>query len=289
LARKNQSHDGGGVVVTGASTGIGKACALRLGQLGFTVFAGVRKRSDADSLSREGSNLHPVMLDVTKPDTIESAVEQVGSTLGDKPLWGLVNNAGIAVTAPLEFIPLDELRHQIEVNVIGQVAVTQALLSRLRASRGRIVNISSVGGRVALPFLGPYAGSKHALEGMSDSLRRELRGTGVEVSVVEPGSVKTPIWEKGVSAADSLLERMPAEAESVYGKGLDSVRAAAAREGARGVEPDQVADVVAHALTAAKPRTRYPVGRGIKMRIRLWKMLPDRAFDRLIARVLGLR
>ncbi len=278
----------GAVVVTGASTGIGNAAAQKLDALGFEVFAGVRNDEDAERVSSEGSDrLQPLTIDVTDEGSVRAAAERVRERLGDRKLVGLVNNAGVAVTAPLEFIPIEKLRHQLEVNVVGQVAVTQAFLPMLRKSRGRIVNISSVGGRVALPFVGPYAASKHALEGLSDSLRREIRNTGVQVSLIEPGAVATPIWDKGRRAADELMEQMPAEAGLVYGKGLDAIREAAAEQAAKGIPPEQVADCVAHAMTADKPRTRYPVGKGVRARITLAFLLPDRVFDRMIARVLG--
>jgi NAD(P)-dependent dehydrogenase (short-subunit alcohol dehydrogenase family) len=206
----------GTVVITGASTGIGRACALHLDSLGFDVFAGVRKPEDGERLAAEGSErLRPLQLDVTDAAQVEAAAREVGEAVGDRGLAGLVNNAGIAVSAPLEFIPIDELRHQLEVNVIGQVAVTQALLGLLRRGKGRVVNIGSIGGRVALPFVGPYAASKIALEALTDSLRRELRRTGVEVSIVRPGGIATPIWDRGIGAADQIREQMPPEGESV--------------------------------------------------------------------------
>lgn len=276
-------------MVTGASTGIGNACARRLDELGFRVFAGVRNERDARRISESGSDrLAPLTIDVTDEQSIRAAADHVRTSLNGGTLAGLVNNAGIAVTAPLEFIPPDQLRRQLEVNLIGQVMVTQALLPMLREAGGRIVNVSSIGGRVALPFAGPYAASKHALEAVSDSLRRELRGTGMQVSIVEPGAIATPMWDKGAAAADAMIDQMPPEAMSLYGSGVDAIRAAAEREAGRGIPPEQVADRVVHALTASRPRTRYPVGRGVRARIVLSQLLPDRVFDRLIARALGM-
>jgi NAD(P)-dependent dehydrogenase (short-subunit alcohol dehydrogenase family) len=191
------------------------------------------------------------------------------------------------VSGPLEFVPVDELRRQLEVNVIGQVAVTQAFLPALRRSRGRIVNVGSVGGRVALPLLGPYAASKFALEGLTDSLRRELRGLGVPVAIVEPGAVATAIWDKGTAAAEELMAAMPPEVEEVYGPTIAAMRRRAGEAARRGIPPEQVAEAVAHALTARRPRTRYPVGRDARLRIRLAGLLPDRAFDALVARQLS--
>ena len=273
----------GTVVVTGASSGIGLATAQRLAQAGFDVKAGVRKDEDAERLDALHEGITPLRMEVSDESSIKQAAEQVGSG----PIAGLVNNAGITVSGPLEFIPLDELRRQLEINVIGQVAVTQAFLPGIRAARGRIVNIGSVGGRVAVPLLSPYAASKFALEGISDSLRRELRSLGVHVAIVEPGAVATPIWEKGTSAAEELRRDAPPEVEAVYGKLMDSVRAEAEKAAQRGVHPDEVAKVVEHALTSDRPKARYPVGRDAKMRIRVAGLLPDRVFDALVARQLG--
>jgi NAD(P)-dependent dehydrogenase (short-subunit alcohol dehydrogenase family) len=282
LAVMESSAQRGAVVVTGASTGIGLACAKHLAGLGFEVFAGVRKASDAERLRAAGTT--PVTIDVTDADSIRAAASQVSQALNGRGLVGLVNNAGIAVPGPLEFLPIDELRRQIEVNLIGQVAVTQAFLPQLRARRGRIVNIGSVGGRVALPLLGPYAASKHAMEGLSDSLRRELRPWGIEVSLVRPGPIATEIWERGNATADELLARMP-EAETYYGPAIEAARAAAAERAREAVPPQAVADVVAEALTAERPRTRYLVGPRAKLMVRLRELLPDRWFDALIERV----
>jgi NAD(P)-dependent dehydrogenase (short-subunit alcohol dehydrogenase family) len=271
----------GTVVVTGASTGIGEATALHLRQLGFDVLAGVRKEEDAERL--QGQGLRPLKLDVADSASIEAARSEVG----DGPLAGLVNNAGIAVSGPLEFMPIDELRRQLEVNLVGQVAVTQAFLPGLRSARGRIVNVSSIGGRVALPLLGPYAASKFALEAVSDSLRRELRHC-VEVIVIEPGGVKTPIWQKGSSEADRMLEAMPEAGRQIYGDVIAAVRKETVKiERDRGLPPEAVAEVICKALTARRPKTRYLVGRDAKLRAALAKRLPDRAMDALIGRALS--
>ena len=275
----------GAVVVTGASTGIGQASALHLSALGFEVLAGVRKEEDAERLRAAG--LRPVLLDVTDQGSIEAAAATVGEASAGG-VTGLVNNAGIAVSGPLEFVPIDELRRQLEVNLIGQVAVTQAFLPMLRAARGRIVNVSSIGGRVALPLLGPYAASKFALEAVSDSLRRELRHLGVKVSVIEPGGIKTPIWQKGNAAAEAMLESMPADAERLYGALISAIRRESLRIAEeRGLPPAAVAQAVGHALTARRPRTRYLVGRDAKLRAAAARVLPDRAFDALVARTLS--
>ena len=277
----------GPVVVTGASTGIGEACAQRLSSLGFDVFAGVRSDADVERLRAAGS-VRPLKLDITDSASIAAAAETVIAASGGR-LAGLVNNAGIAVTAPLEFLPVEELRRQLEVNVIGHVAVTQAFLEALRAARGRIVNISSIGGRIALPLLGAYAGSKFALEGISDALRRELRPWGIAVAVVQPGAIATPIWDKGSVAAEGLLVEAPAEASERYGPLIETMRSGALEAARDGLPPAAVADIVAHALTSARPRTRYLVGREAKVRATLARVLGDRVFDALIARTLNWR
>jgi NAD(P)-dependent dehydrogenase (short-subunit alcohol dehydrogenase family) len=273
----------GTVLVTGASTGIGEATALHLKELGFDSVGAVRKDEDAERLRAAG--LRAVKLDVTDTSSIAAARAE----LGDGPLAGLVNNAGIAVAGPLEFLPLDELRHQLEVNVVGQVAVTQAFLPALRAGRGRIVNVSSIGGRFALPLVAPYNASKFAIEAISDSLRRELHGQGMEVILIEPGGVKTPIWDKSNEMADQIQQQMPPEAERIYGKLIDGVRKATieiAQE--KGIEAREVAEVIGRAMTAKRPRTRYLVGTDAKIRGAMAKILPDRLMDRAVAKQLGV-
>ena len=277
----------GGVVVTGASTGIGNACALHLDRIGFRVFAGVRRDEDAERLRSSASErLIPIKIEITDSESIDRAAREVETALAGEPLRGLVNNAGIAVSGPVEFLPIDEIRKQLEVNFIGHVAVTQAFLALLRRSRGRIVNIGSVGGEVALPFLSPYAASKHAIEGFSDSLRREVEPLGVRVSVVRPGAVQSSIWERGNAAADDLLGKIPPEAFEVYGDAVRGVRAAADQRAQDAIPAQAVADVVEQALTSDKPKTRYVVGRTGKVMVTLERWLPDRAFDRLIARAM---
>ena len=213
----------------------------------------------------------------------------VGEVLGNGGLDGLVNNAGIAVAAPMEFVPIDELRRQIEVNLIGQVAVTQAFLPGLRRARGRIVNVSSIGGLVASAFFGPYNASKFGLEAVSDSLRQELRPWGIEVIVVEPGPIATPIWEKGVETADELIERASADQIALYEKQIEAMRGAAQEASKRGSPPDKIARVIEKALTAGRPRTRYLVGAPARGQFLASRVLPTRAFDRMVTRVLGVK
>jgi NAD(P)-dependent dehydrogenase (short-subunit alcohol dehydrogenase family) len=260
-------------LVTGASSGIGAACAVRLAGAGWRVFAGVRRAGDAPAGTEE------VLLDVTDEDQVREAAERIGE------LHGLVNNAGIALAIPLEFIPLDELRRQLEVNVVGQVAVTQAFLPQLRRARGRIVFVGSIAGRSALPFLGPYAASKHALEAVTDTLRLELRPFGVHVSLVQPGSIRTPIWTRSAAAADVLANGAPAQLAELYGERIAAFREVALKRGAKGASPELVARAVEEALTMERPRTRKLVGLDAKFRSGVEK-LPDRLRDRVYERVL---
>jgi NAD(P)-dependent dehydrogenase (short-subunit alcohol dehydrogenase family) len=228
--------------------------------------------------------LRTVKIDVTDSDSIAAA----RADLGDGPLAGLVNNAGIAVAAPLEFLPIDQFRHQLEVNLVGQLAVTQQFLPALRAGRGRIVNVSSIGGRVALPLVGAYHASKFALEAISDTLRRELLSQGVDVVVIEPGGVKTPIWRKGDELATELVGDMPPEAARLYGRQVAALREQTARIATdTGIEPREVAEAIGRALTAKRPRARYLVGRDAKMRAPAAAVLPARVMDRLVGRAMG--
>ena len=280
----NEGGVRGAVVVTGASTGIGAACARRLDGLGFRVFAGVRRPEDGAALARQMSpRLTPIIIDVTDEASIAAAVETVSAAVGDAGLAGLVNNAGIAIAAPLEFAPLAEVRRQLEVNTIGLLAVTQAFLPLLRAGHGRILNVGSVSGLVASPFTGPYSASKFALEALTDTLRMELRPWSLHVSIVAPGVVATPIWAKSVAAADRLLQALPREAHELYGAAMDAVRASAmqtAQSGA-GIAPEAVARAVVHALTARRPKTRYLVGLDARAGA-LAAFIPARLRDRLI-------
>jgi NAD(P)-dependent dehydrogenase (short-subunit alcohol dehydrogenase family) len=278
----------GAVLITGASTGIGRACAEHLDGLGFSVFAGVRKQSDAESLRSAGSErIQPLTLDVTDAESIAAAVRAIEES-APAGLKGLVNNAGVAFGGPLELVTIEEWRQQLEVNFIGQVAVTQAMLPALRKARGRIVNITSIGGRLATPFLGPYNASKFALEAITDALRQEMRPFGVEVAAVAPGAVATPIWEKGRASAEEVTARMPAEGRELYGSGIEALRRGISDAERSGVPPLEVAKAVAHALTAPRPKTRYVVGRDAKVRLALSRLLPTRTMDRLIARAMGL-
>lgn len=277
------------VLITGASTGIGRATALHMDRAGWRVFAGVRREEDAESLRAASSDrLVPLILDVTDAGQIAAATERIGDEVGEAGLDGLVNNAGIGVMGPLETIPLDDFRRQIEVNLTGQVAVTQAMLPLIRRAGGRVVLISSGGGRMALPFGGPYHAAKFGLEGAADSLRQELRPWGIEVSVIEPGSIDTPIWERAIGSYEEMAKRAPAEQEELYGKRLAGLRKGAERTAARGISPEKAAERIEHALTARRPRTRYRVGLDANGQILLRRLLPDRALDRLVAAFLRI-
>lgn len=275
------------IIVTGATKGIGRACVLRLARAGFCVYAGIRAHADGDALRAEaGARVVPLHIDLMRQDTIAAAASFITGDLKGAALRGLVNNAGIAVAGPLEFLPVTELRRQLEVNVIGQVAMAQALLPLLRESRGRIVNMGSISGRSALPLTGAYAASKHALEAVTDSMRVELMPAGVDVIIIEPGVIATPIWETSLNAAEQMLKQLPPQALQYYGPIIERVKARARNGPTRGLPPDAVARVVEQALTARRPRTRYLVGRDA--RARAWfQRLPDRWRDRIIARQLA--
>ena len=272
-------------MVTGASTGIGRASALRLDAEGYRVFAGVRKEEDARDLARAGSDrLVPLTIDVTKADQIESAREQVAEALGDVGLAGLVNNAGVGDGGPVETLDLDDLRRVLEVNLVGQVAVTQAFLPLIRRQKGTIVFIASIGGRIASPFMSPYATSKFAIEALGESLRPEVAPWGIDVVVVEPGSIDTPIWSKGADTIDEQTETMSDDARRLYGKQLERMEKVLKDTADRGIPPEKVADVIHDAISSENPRHRYLVGRDAKIAARLKSTLPDRTFSKLVAR-----
>ena len=270
-------------LVTGSSTGIGRATALRLDAAGFRVFAGVRNRGAAEELEAAGSDrLEPVIIDVTDEGTIEATRERILQVTGGR-LDALVNNAGIVVAAPVETLDLDRLRRQLEVNVTGQVAVTQAFLPELRAAKGRIVLVTSIGGRMSTPYLSPYHASKFALEGIGDALRMEVSRFGIGVSIVEPGSIATPFWDKGRDQVEGVLAGMTPEQRELYEPAVESALEAARKAEERGIDPERVAKAVEHALTASRPKTRYLVGTDARIQATLRRFLPDRLLDRLVA------
>lgn len=274
------------VLITGASTGIGRATALRLDGAGWRVFAGVRRQEDAESLVEAGSaNLSPLYLDVTDADQIAAAAALIENQ-GDG-LAGVVNNAGVAIPSPLETIPIEDFRRQVEINLTGQVAVTQAVLGQVRSAGGRVVFISSIGGRVALPFTGAYHAAKFGVEAVGDVFRQELRPWGISVSIIEPGSIDTPIWERGERTSDEVGARSP-QREALYGRAIEKYREIVRQTAERGIPPEKVAQAVEHALSADRPRTRYLVGIDAKVQARIRPFIPTPVFDRIVARMMGL-
>lgn len=270
------------VLITGASTGIGRETALRLNAMGYSVYAGVRAEKDGDDLRERSENkITPLILDVTKAEQIASSVKAIDDAVGNAGLAGLVNNAGVAVAGPLEFMPMDDLRRQFEINVFGLVAVTQACIPLLRKAKDRIVNISSIAGLSATPFVGPYCASKHAVEAITDALRMELQPWDIRIAAIEPGAIKTPIWEKGTKAADDMTTNMPANLMELYGDSIRGMRRMAEQYAGKSLSPSAVADAIVHALTSPNPRPRYLVGNDAKMR--MWiERLPTSWKDSLI-------
>jgi NAD(P)-dependent dehydrogenase (short-subunit alcohol dehydrogenase family) len=281
-------------LITGASTGIGRATALRLARAGWTVLAGVRDSGAGEQLAQEpgtDGRVIPVALEVTDPGQVADAAARVqelavqgGGTPGG--LDALVNNAGIGVGGPLELVTPQDMRRQFDVNVLAQVAVTQAMLPALRRARGRIVFISSIGGRVATPFVAPYAASKHAIEAIADGLRIELGSSHVQVTLVEPGSVATPIWDKGRAEAERVT--VPPELQAEYGHVRAAMEKILEETARRGIPPEAVAETIERALSARRMRARYLVGRDARVMLMLKRVLPDHTFDRVLRRALGV-
>jgi NAD(P)-dependent dehydrogenase (short-subunit alcohol dehydrogenase family) len=272
----------GTVVITGASTGIGRATALRLARADFAVLAGVRREEDGADLRAQDGRIEPVLVDVTDAGQIARLAARVGAA----PLAGLVNNAGIAVAGPLEGVPIDLVRRQYEVNVFGLLAVTQALLDPIRAGQGRIVNIGSIGGRINTPFVGPYSSSKAAVRSLSAALRRELRPWDIRVALVEPGALDTPIWRKGEAGAQETIDALPDRVRTLYARPLGALVAATRKIAANASSADDAAQAIEHALTAERPKAIYTVGRQARIQGALHSVLPARAFDALVARAM---
>lgn len=278
------------IVITGVSTGIGWGITKVLTQHGFRVFGSVRKQQDAERLAKEfGEAFIPLIFDITDEAGVQAAAQQVRKGLNGETLFGLVNNAGIAVPAPLMHQPIDDFRKQMEVNLIGQLIVTQAFIPllgsdhSLRGNPGRIINISSAGGKNGAPFLGAYSASKHALEGFSESLRRELMLYGIDVIIIGPGAVATPIWDKADKVDLSLYEHTD------FAEAARRLQKYMVEDGKRGYPPEKVGEVAWHALTTSKPRVRYAVVPGNIINQMIQSLLPKRVVDRIIARNLGFK
>jgi NAD(P)-dependent dehydrogenase (short-subunit alcohol dehydrogenase family) len=276
-------------VVTGASSGIGRASALLLVNGGFQVFAGVRKPADGHALQDEaGSQLIPVMMEVTDATSIANAAKDVTTQLEGRGIDGLVNVAGIGISGPLEYVTPEDLRRVFQVNVFGQIAVTQAFLPMIRKLLGRIVNISSVGAHIAIPFGGVLGASKSAFGSLSDSLRLELRPFGIRVCVVEPASIRTPAVEKTLGDVEALIRCLPPEGAQRYGDMLRNFTKRAYAREMNGSSPEVVARAVFHALTARQPKIRYVVGKGSRPLSLLPRWLPERLMDSLETELFGL-
>ena len=276
------------VFLTGASTGIGRATALRLARRGVVVYAGVRRDSDAEDLkSAGGTAIRPIHVEVTDARSIEAAYETI-SRSADTILRGIVNNAGIAIAGPLEVLPAEELRRQFEVNFFSAIAITQTFLPLLRKTRGRIVNVSSIGGKFSSPFVGAYAASKFALEAASDSMRIELRPSGIKVVLIEPGGVKTPIWSRSAAASSGVFDNAAPEIRAAYAEMQTNMTRIAQELDDNGIDPDVVAVAIERGLFAAYPRARYLVGRDARLRLAIAR-LPEGIRDTIVARIVGAR
>jgi NAD(P)-dependent dehydrogenase (short-subunit alcohol dehydrogenase family) len=271
------------IVVTGASTGMGAATVKELAREGFHVLAGVRRKADAEALRGLGiEGIEPCILDITVESDVAAIADRVASDPMHRPLRALVNNAGVAINAPVETLPMDEWRRQFEVNLFGHIAMTQALLPALLNNSGTVVNISSVGGKFALPTYGAYAGSKFALEAVSDALRREVSDAGIKVVVVEPGAVKTEMAERGIATAQGLEANMTSAQRERYADITAAVAGQARSFNVTGVSAEHAATVIAKAATASHPRTRYIIGRDAAILVRITRVVSDRILDRII-------
>lgn len=276
----------GFVVITGCSTGIGEAAAQHLASRGYHVFAGVRRAQDAERLERHViGRCTPLILDVTDQGSIERAFRAIDEEVGDSGIQGIVNNAGVAKGGPLEFLDMEVWRDQFEVNFFGLISVTKAAMPLIRKGGGRVVLVGSTSGRVATPLMGPYTSSKFAVEGLADSLRLELAPSGIHVSVIEPGAIRTAIWEKGRQEAARLRSEMPPEAMEHYGELVDSIVKGIEFQDKSAVSPHKVAEAIEHALSSPRPRARYPIGRDAWVSVTASRLLPTRFMDGLISRV----
>jgi NAD(P)-dependent dehydrogenase (short-subunit alcohol dehydrogenase family) len=285
MSDNEASGDAAPVVITGTSTGIGAASALLLAEKGFRVFAGVRNAADGDALAaRSSGELTPIPLDITDEVSISAAVDVVEGAVGQRGLFGLVNNAGIVKPGPLELQPMSDFRRQLEVNLVGQVAMTQAFLPLIRRGKGRIVNVGSIGGRVVLPLHGAYSASKFGMEAVSDALRLELRQWSIPVSHIDPGATETAIFGKTLDAIDEMAETLRERGRDEYEAQLSSIRRLVEKTAADAAPVDDLSKTVANALTAKKPKSRYLAGHGAEAAVVLARTATDGIKDRAIAR-----
>lgn len=276
------------ILITGASTGIGLACAKACAAWGYKVYAGVRKNKDAKNLEALSPNIESLILDVTQSEHINKAYNHINSQNGELDL--LLNNAGVAMAGPCEFLPIEDFRWQLEVNVVGQLAITQKMLPLLRKSKdARIVFTSSISGFFAKPLIGAYVASKFALEGMADSLRMELAPWNIKVALLQPGSIKTPIWEKSLKESEELEKKMGPLAMKYYGDLIEVIKKSAKLNADEGVDVSEVVKAFEQAITSKKPKTRYLVGSDAKAQSRVKKILPDKLSDKIIAKALKKR
>ncbi|MGZ6576156.1 MAG: SDR family oxidoreductase [Solirubrobacteraceae bacterium] len=286
---EDQSHERGFVVVTGTSTGIGAATVSRLANLGFHVFAGVRREEDAEAArSVTKGAVTPLMIDITDPAMTDAAAKTVEDAVGERGLAGLVNNAGIVKPGPLEFQPLADFRRQLEVNLVGPLSVIQAFLPLIRRGRGRIVNVGSIGGLLVVPIQGAYSASKFGLEAVSDALRLELRQWKIPVSHVDPGVTDTPIFGKTLRELDRALDALHERGHTEYDAQFAAVRKVVEKSPESAAPPEDLARAIADALTAEKPKTRYHAGHGSKEAFVAARTLTDHAKDRIVAHEVGL-
>ncbi|MEW9701704.1 SDR family oxidoreductase [Paenibacillus sp. SI8] len=281
-----QVKDRGSIFITGANGGIGSDCVRRFAKMGYTVFAGVRDMEQGNRLKETiAGSVVPIEIDITVPSSVMLAAQKVAAALGKEGLSGLVNNAGCIVQGPLELLTLEEIKQQFDINVFGQVAVTQAFLPLIRRKSGRIVNVGAVTGKTAMPFLGALSASKHAMEAITDALRMELKPWNIHVAIIEPTAIQTRIFDKANAASDLSLKQVPADKRGLYVQAVTAIHAAMAKQP---ISPTEVVvEAIIDALTSEKPRTRYAVGKGARMVVTL-SHLPDKLRDRLLSSSLGL-